>query len=126
MAQAHFVWRLGRTAKLLNEEVWSELEPLLYRPIEAMKDYRQQSGLGIKDAREALDQELLHNAAMQKYFDLTNENIGAFTELYHVRLSSYGKPCPHCLKLMRTPMAKLCAACGYKLPNGEVAGQCDA
>ncbi len=124
--QAHFVWKFGRVVNLLEEPEWSELEPLLLNPIEAMKAYRKRTGLSLSQARQALDQGHLHDAAMQKYFELTNEHIETFTELYHVRLSIYGRPCPVCQKLMRTPEAKLCAACGYQLPDGEVAGPCRA
>jgi predicted amidophosphoribosyltransferase len=42
--------------------------------------------------------------------------------IYGVRMSNYGSLCPNCQKPFRTPRAKMCAECGYTLPEGTLAG----
>jgi hypothetical protein len=35
--------------------------------------------------------------------------------IWHHHLSQYGPPCSQCSRLLRTPKAKICAACGAKV-----------
>lgn len=41
-------------------------------------------------------------------FDETNVNA-----ILHHRISLYGPPCPECEKPLRTPRARMCAACSW-------------
>ena len=60
--------------------------------------------------------------AMDIYEGLTGQRLSDLDDLRWVCLTNYGSPCPACGKPFRSPMAKHCAACGYELPSGEVAG----
>ncbi len=60
--------------------------------------------------------------AMDIYERITGERLSEPYMLLHVRQSSYGSLCPSCNKPFRTPRAKLCAECGYQLPEGKLAG----
>ncbi len=60
--------------------------------------------------------------ALDAYEQITGVRLDHPDQLYVVRLSDYGRPCPECAKPFRTPRAKFCAECGFQLPDGEVAG----
>jgi hypothetical protein len=90
------------------------LEPLLVNPVSRIKSYREAYGMGLKEAHEhAFDEALAFYNALTG-FNETNANA-----LWHHRLSFYGPPCTHCGKPLRTPRAKLCAACGRDRRDGE-------
>lgn len=92
---------------MLDEAEWAQLAPLLGNMVERIKSYREQHGVGLSEAhRHAYDDALAHYRELTG-FDETNPNA-----LWHHRLSLYGPPCGHCGKPLRTPRAKLCAACG--------------
>ncbi len=50
--------------------------------------------------------------ALAKYFEITGFRETNFKTLWHHRLSLYGPECRVCGKLLRTPRAQWCAACG--------------
>lgn len=49
--------------------------------------------------------------ALDLYFKLTGLRETNVNAVYHHRLSIYGPPCGWCGKPLRTPKAKVCAAC---------------
>ena len=49
--------------------------------------------------------------ALDLYFRLTGLQETNVWAIYHHRLSIYGPPCNWCGKPLRTPKAKICAAC---------------
>jgi hypothetical protein len=51
-------------------------------------------------------------AALARYFEITGFRETNPNAIWHHRLSLFGPPCASCGKLLRTPRAKLCAACG--------------
>lgn len=107
MPQNLYCWRCDMVLPMLDEEEWAELAPLLVDPIKRIKSYREMHGVGLKDAHDhAFDETLAFYNALTGFAE-TNVNA-----LWHHRISLYGPPCTHCGKPLRTPRAKLCAACG--------------
>ena len=68
---------------------------------------RKAGGDAILDALDKLDQKVLDT-----YFQLTGWRETNVCAVWHHRVSLYGPPCQDCGKPLRTPRAKLCAACG--------------
>ena len=107
MPQNLYCWRCDMVLPMLDDDEWVQLEPLLANPVERIKSYREAHGVGLREAHEhAFDEALAFYNALTG-FNETNANA-----LWHHRLSDYGPPCTHCGKPLRTPRARLCAACG--------------
>ena len=92
---------------MLDEEEYAEVSRLYSQGIRAMKEFRGTWGIP------------LENASIQERFEpvrIQYERITGMKEsnenaIMHHRISLYGPPCKHCKKPLRTPKAKLCAAC---------------
>jgi hypothetical protein len=93
---------------MLTEEEWEEVVPLLRRSIEDVQAYRTRNDVTLKAAME----ESFGQAALGKYEELTGFKETNVNAVWHHRASMYGAPCTGCGKPLRTPQAKLCAACG--------------
>jgi hypothetical protein len=107
MPQNIYCWRCDMILPMLDEEEWAQLEPLLANPIQRIKSYREAHGVDLREAHEhAFDEALAFYNALTG-FNETNANA-----VWHHRIADYGPPCTHCGKPLRTPRAKLCAACG--------------
>jgi hypothetical protein len=52
-------------------------------------------------------------AALGLYKQLTGFDETNVNAIIHHRVSLYGPPCPECSKPLRTPRARMCAACGW-------------
>lgn len=52
-------------------------------------------------------------AALSFYKQLTGCDETNVNAILHHRISLYGPPCPECEKPLRTPQARMCAACGW-------------
>ena len=50
--------------------------------------------------------------ALERYFRVTGFRETNLAAVYHHVVSQYGRPCSSCGKPLRTPRAKMCAACG--------------
>lgn len=66
----------------------------------------------LNNFKQALD-----GAILNTYNELTGFNESNVIAVYHHRISIYGPPCGSCGKPLRTPLAKFCAACGWKPGN---------
>jgi hypothetical protein len=49
---------------------------------------------------------------LQRYFEVAGFQETNANAIWHHQLSQYGPPCQNCGKPLRTPRAKICAACG--------------
>ncbi len=52
-------------------------------------------------------------AALALYQQMTGMEETHVNAIHHHRISLYGPPCPACEKPLRTPKARMCAACGW-------------
>jgi hypothetical protein len=75
-------------------------------------------GTGTGDLREREFEPVLEEYERITGFHETN--INAF---YHHVCSMYGPPCSNCLKPLRTPAAKMCAACGQPTEAANTSSQ---
>jgi hypothetical protein len=112
-----YSFKLKREVPLLSADEYGPIGQALANRLDGIKDYMLQHGVSLKEAKgHSCD------SALDYYERLTGIRLADPDELYWVELSKYGRPCPQCAKPFRTPRAKLCAECGFKLPPGEVAG----
>jgi hypothetical protein len=95
---------------MLDEDEWAEIAPFLDRSTESVKSYREEHGVGLKEAlRQGFDE-----PALRKFEELTGFKETNVNAIFHHRRSLYGPECPNCGKLIRTSRARFCAECGYK------------
>lgn len=107
--EIHYCWRCETEVPFLDELEWSEIDPLISKQAELIKQYRHENNCNIATAvQNAL------KPATQKYFQLTGFNETNYEAILHHRLSIYGKPCSGCGHLLRTKTAKHCANCGLE------------
>jgi len=114
-----YVYRLGKVASLLDEAEWRDIDILLNNRVQWIKKYRQEKKCSLP---EAVKFEPIGQVALDRYEELTGCRLDHPDQLWAVQMSQYGSPCPSCGKPFRTPKAKICAECGYALPDGMVAG----
>jgi hypothetical protein len=93
---------------MLDEAEWAEVEPLLADEMRQIKRYRAEHGVSLAEARR----DGYGKEALERYFQITGFRETNALALWHHRLELYGPPCRDCGKPLRTPKAKLCAACG--------------
>jgi hypothetical protein len=90
MARVLYCWRCQMEVPMLDEHEWKQMLPLLSQ-----------------SARTRSPEE-----ALALYFQMTGFLETNLNAIWHHRVSMYGPPCQGCGKPLRTPQAKLCAACG--------------
>lgn len=112
-----YSYKLRRWVPLLTDEEFEPIALSVGSMIERIKRYMKDQRSSLTEARLRCCDDLL-----AYYEDLSGVRLAHPDELFAVRLSYYGRICPSCSKLFRTPRAKLCAECGFELPEGELAG----
>jgi len=108
MSKIVYCWRCQIDLPMLEEGEWDDVLPRLTRGIRDMQAYRQINGGSILEAK----MHAYGDGALERYFKITGFRETNINALWHHRLSLYGPPCSSCGKLLRTPRAKFCAACG--------------
>jgi hypothetical protein len=108
MATTIYCWRCRIEVPMLDESEWEQIFPDLQRGFQEVREYRQAHGSSFEEAK----QHVYGQGALKRYFEMTGFHETNVTALWHHRLSRYGPPCHTCGKPLRTPRAKLCAACG--------------
>lgn len=114
MARTLYCWRCDRDLPMLDEAEWAQLAPLLKGAFAQYMDERRRTGVALDDAQAS---GLLGRTALALYRELTGFEETNLNALHHHRLFLYGPPCTHCGKPLRTPRARLCAACGHDRPD---------
>jgi hypothetical protein len=112
-----YSYRLNRVVTLLSQEEFASIGELLADRVDQIKAYKKAHGSSTSEARKSTSAD-----ALDLYHRLTGIRLKHPEELYAVLQERYGSLCPNCSKPFRTPEAHLCAECGYKIPDGKVAG----
>src|SRR5438552_16265321 len=96
-----YCWRCGRDVPMLDEGEFPEIERAYRESMRASFAKRE-----LQDAKEkavttaqAVYERLTHTTGVDKW------------DVLQHRISLYGPPCRACGKPLRTPQARLCAAC---------------
>ena len=105
----YFCWRCKIEIPMLEEAEWKRLAPLLTNHIAETKRIRKEKNCDLATAKS-----LAETAACDLYFEMTGFRETNINALWHHRLSLYGKECPKCGHLLRTPKARFCANCGFR------------
>lgn len=113
MPRTLYCWRCNMELPMLDESEWARLGPLLAHTIGDFISLQRATGASLGDAQES---GLFGRQALAFYRELTGFAETNVNALHHHRLSLYGPPCDACGKPLRTPRAKLCAACGHPRP----------
>lgn len=119
MSQSAYAYRLKQVVTLLDASEWPEIEDLLRSRLLWIQGHRRDTGCSIPEAAE---REPIGQIALDRYEELTGHRLAHPDQLWHVEMARYGSLCPSCARPFRTPKAKLCAECGYVLPDGMIAG----
>ena len=110
-----YCWRCEIPVPMMDEQEFAQVEAAHRSAVQAAKGYR--AGRGASLAETPLDEfyrpvqtlcvQLSRGAGLEAPI------VSADHVLKH-RLAAYGPPCTACGLPLRTPDAKLCAACGTK------------
>ncbi|MBN8712249.1 MAG: hypothetical protein J0I10_22985 [Verrucomicrobia bacterium] len=94
---------------MLTEDEWEIIHPLLVLNLKQIQDIRVEKGL-------ALDQALAEyrSLACEKFEQMTGYQETNMNAIWHHRRSLFGRECPSCGHLFRTPQSRFCAHCGCR------------
>src|SRR5690606_25599247 len=105
-------WRCRQEMPMLDEDEGPEMEAALRAGIRNRKARRAATGASLAAVSEDEQPQAQYADALHRYEQLTGYRETNPLALWHHRASLYGPPCSNCGKPLRTPQAKLCAACG--------------
>ena len=96
---------------MLEEREWPELQKALSEGIKNVQRERQEQSKTLDELGPIASR---FRNALEVYERITGFKETNPNALWHHRVSLYGPPCETCGKPLRTPLAKLCAACGTR------------
>lgn len=99
---------------MLNEDEWLEMSAALTKGLRNIKARRAATGESVAEATTDEQLQMQYAEALSLYKQLTGFHETTPLAVWHHRASLYGPPCATCGKPLRTPLAKLCAACGAR------------
>ena len=99
---------------MLDEDEWREVSAALTRGIQSIQARRAATGASLAEATTGRFLQAHYAEALDLYERVTGYREVNPLALWHHRRSLYGPPCATCGKPLRTPAAKLCAACGSR------------
>jgi hypothetical protein len=108
MSKVLYCWRCRADVPMLDEHEWRQVLPELTIGLRQIKHYRQAHEATLEEAKN----ETYGRGALARYRDITGFHETDPEVIWHHRLSLYGSPCEDCGKPLRTPRARMCAACG--------------
>jgi hypothetical protein len=105
-------WRCQQEIPMLDEE---EFAHVVNQPRLTYQQVRQEQ----PDVKSTQLVQGVFQRSLDEYERITGMHETNMNAVWHHRISIYGPPCEACGKPLRTPRAKFCAACGYRidLPN---------
>ena len=106
--KTYYCWKCGEEQPFLEESEWRLFAPHLNRTVNAIKEYRKEHGVGLKEAKTAVE-----DSTVAAFREITGYTLPDWSAAYHHRLADKGPECPNCGQLFRTPRAKFCANCGF-------------
>jgi hypothetical protein len=90
-----------------DETEWDEIEKVLVRYVDAIREYREKHGCDLETARTQV-----LPGVERKLSGITG--VADIDDLWHHRRREWGPECPRCHYLLRTPEASFCAHCGWE------------
>jgi len=106
--KTYYCWKCKREMPFLDEQEWQRIEPLLPIAKQELIDYRLTHDCDLTTARRNCNPQ-----ATQLFESITGFPGIHFDTISHHRLYDWGKECPRCGHLLRTPKASFCANCGW-------------
>jgi hypothetical protein len=104
-------WRCRQEMPMLDEEEYAEAFRLYGECMRGTNELREQWHVPLESA--SIRERFL---PIRKWYEqLTGISDCHENAIMHHRLSSFGEPCRVCSKPLRSPRARLCAACGTAL-----------
>ena len=115
-----YSFKLKQDVWLLYDEEYAPIQAALQNLGESIKKYRSEFSVSLDIAEKKCD---AASESLGLYQNLTGQALDSVWDLYHIKLSNYGRLCPQCKKPFRTPRAKFCAECSYRIPQNKAAGR---
>ena len=108
--QMMYCWRCDEVVPMLDEAEFAQISETNAACVEAVQRYRREHEAPL--AEVPLDE--FYRPVREKYEEMTGASGYSSNQILKHRLSLYGPPCRNCGKPLRTPRAKMCAACGER------------